>query len=514
MARGRQAVVRARPVTAAVIEITAEGAPVRPDPLRDNGVRPMNDTPRDAAPRAAPFLVCGMGHVGFRIVELLTRLGEPVVVVTRETRGEWMRAAAAAGATVVTGDARDTELLRASGLGEARALLAVTDRDPVNLEIALDAKRLRPDLPVVARLFDQNLAQQLEATHGVRRALSVSALAAPAFAGAALGESVLASFASGGKLDVVVRESGRLLVLEEHEARARLESRRDARPTERRPLSSGLARVWSSAPLGLRYVFAALIGLTALSVFVFSWGMDLSLVDAFYFVVTTVTTVGYGDITPLKASPALKLFGCLVMVLGSATLATLTSILTAFVVTERFERLLGRGRVPASGHVVVVGYGNVGSRTAAELVRAGVAAVAVDADAGAASARTVGARTAVVIGDARRPGVLEDAHIATARAVVAVTGDDAVNLGVALLARKLNPGIRTVLRLFDAGLAAKVQAGLDVDVAMGAARVAAPMFVAAALEEGVEAAVVEGGALHVLLRTDTGLSWSRRPLAP
>ena len=29
--------------------------------------------------------------------------------------------------------------------------------------------------------------------------------------------------------------------------------------------------------------------------------MDLSLVDAFYFVVTTVTTVGYGDITPLKA---------------------------------------------------------------------------------------------------------------------------------------------------------------------------------------------------------------------
>jgi Trk K+ transport system NAD-binding subunit len=468
---------------------------------------------RDPAP--GPFVVCGMGHVGFRIVELLARLGERVVVVTQETRSEWMRAASASGATVVMGDARDPELLKAAGLMEARALLAVTDRDPINLEIALDARRLRPDLPVVARLFDQNLAQQLEATHGVRRALSVSALAAPAFAGAALGESVLASFSSQGKLNVVVRgEDGELLVLEEREARARLESRSNAPlATRRRPVSSGLARVWKSAPLGLRWVFAALIGLTALSVFVFSWGMDLSLVDAFYFVVTTVTTVGYGDITPLRASPALKLFGCLLMVLGSATLATLTSILTAFVVTERFERLLGRGRVPASGHVVVVGLGNVGSRTMAELGRAGIATVAVDLDPAAAGARGDGAHAAVVTGDARRFAVLEEAHVATARAVVAVTGDDAVNLGVALLARKLNPKIRTVVRLFDAGLAEKVQAGLDVDVAMGAARVAAPMFVASALEDGVEAAVVSDGALHVLRRGDAGLAWSRRPLA-
>jgi len=97
--------------------------------------------------------------------------------------------------------------------------------------------------------------------------------------------------------------------------------------------------------------------------------MDLSLVDAFYFVGTTVTTVGYGDITPLKASPALKLYAVLLMLFGSATLATLTSILTAFVVTERFEKLLGRRRVPSEGHVVVVGLGNVGNRTLAGLAR-------------------------------------------------------------------------------------------------------------------------------------------------
>ncbi|MCM3875501.1 MAG: NAD-binding protein, partial [Thermoanaerobaculia bacterium] len=185
----------------------------------------MNGTPVSAPPAAppgAPVLVCGLGHVGIRVVELLGRLGERAVVITQDTRPEWRRAAEVAGATVVTGDARDVDLLRASGLMQARALLAVTDRDPVNLEIALDASRERPDLPIVARLFDQNLAQQLEACHGVRRALSVSALAAPAFAGAALGESGLASFTLDGKLDVVVREGEDLLVFEEREAIERL----------------------------------------------------------------------------------------------------------------------------------------------------------------------------------------------------------------------------------------------------------------------------------------------------
>ncbi len=469
----------------------------------------MPDT-SGAAPGAGPILVCGMGHVGFRIVELLLRLGERVVVLTKETRADWRRAVEAAGGRLVPGDARDPGRLAEAGLAEARVLLAVTDRDPVNLEIALDARRARPDLPVVVRLFDQTLAQELEATHGVRRALSVSALAAPAFAGAALGESVLASFASGGKLDVVVKEGGKLVVLEESEARARVATR-GRPPAARRSVLAGLGRVWKSAPLGLRAVFGALLVLTAVSVFVFSWAMDLPLVDALYFVVTTVTTVGYGDITPLRASPALKIYGSLLMVFGSATLATLTSILTAFVVTERFERLLGRGRVPAAGHVVVVGLGSVGTRTAAELHRAGVPVAAVEIDPAVAT-RASAARTPVVVGDARQPGVLDGARVAAARAVVVVTGDDAVNLGVALLARKLNPGIRTVVRLFDAGLAEKVQAGLDVDLAMGAARVAAPMFVATALADGVEAAVVDGGALHVLTRGDAGLAWSRREL--
>src|SRR5438105_24377 len=97
-------------------------------------------------------IVCGLGHVGFRIVELLARLGERFAVVAGETRSEWIEALRGWGALIVTGDARDTRRLAEAGLAEARALVAATNHDVVNVEIALDARAQRPDLALVARL--------------------------------------------------------------------------------------------------------------------------------------------------------------------------------------------------------------------------------------------------------------------------------------------------------------------------------------------------------------------------
>ena len=109
------------------------------------------------------FVVCGMGQVGYRVVQLLLRLGESVTVVTVQPRPEWIEAIRAGGATVHLGDARDRDRLLAAGLLEARALLALTSQDLVNIEVALDARQLRADLPVVIRVFDPTLAQQLDA---------------------------------------------------------------------------------------------------------------------------------------------------------------------------------------------------------------------------------------------------------------------------------------------------------------------------------------------------------------
>ena len=103
---------------------------------------------------AGPFLVCGLGNVGLRVVELLCAAGLPAVVLTREATAERTRLAGAAGARVVFGDARDDAALLGAGLASARALLLLTSHDVTNVAIALDAQRLAPEVPIVVRLFD------------------------------------------------------------------------------------------------------------------------------------------------------------------------------------------------------------------------------------------------------------------------------------------------------------------------------------------------------------------------
>ncbi len=502
----------------------------------------------------APILVCGMGHVGFRVVEHLHGLGEPVVVVTREVRSEWRAWAERAGIRIVEGDARDETLLLAAGLARAAALLVVTDHDVTNIEIALDAVRLRPGLPIVLRIFDERLARQLETSFEVRHAAAVSSLAAPAFAAAALGSRVLSSFvvddeafvigerivASDGPLTGLTtaasEETLGLTVLDrsaegEHTplvagervtlvgaraswARLEAPARAFAAPPGRartglRAALRFVPRMWRQAPPALRAVFLTLNALTVLSIFVFRVAMKLSLVDAAYYVVTTVSTTGYGDITPLREAPWIKLFACGVMILGSATMATLFSMVTDFVVSERFRLVLGRQGVPERGHVAVVGLGNVGYRTIQQLRRAGVPMVAVERAADSEFVAAVQAHTPVIAGDARSKSLLSEAGIERASAIVAVTGDDATNLAVALLAREMNPSIRTVVRLFDAGFAEKVESSGVVDRAMGASRLAAPMFAASALMAGVRAAVARDGDLIAVVERPSG-EWAGR----
>ena len=74
-----------------------------------------------------------------------------------------------------------------AGISRADAVLAVTDDEAVNLEIALVAKDANPSVRVVARVFDHDLASRVERRLQLGATRSVSMLAAPAFAAVALG---------------------------------------------------------------------------------------------------------------------------------------------------------------------------------------------------------------------------------------------------------------------------------------------------------------------------------------
>ena len=76
-------------------------------------------------------------------------------------------------------------------------MLALSESDLENLRGAVAARDLAPTVPVVLRAFDPLLADQLEQGWNVRRAYSVSALAAPAFVAAACGDAVLETLRLG-----------------------------------------------------------------------------------------------------------------------------------------------------------------------------------------------------------------------------------------------------------------------------------------------------------------------------
>ncbi len=118
-----------------------------------------------------------------------------------------------------------------------------------------------------------------------------------------------------------------------------------------------LATAWTGASTGLKAVFGVLVALMCTSVLVFRYGMGLSLIDAVYFMVTTLTTTGYGDITVRNEATWLKVYCSLMMLLGSATIATVYSLITDWIVTARVRELLGRQPVPDDGHVIVAGLG-------------------------------------------------------------------------------------------------------------------------------------------------------------
>ncbi len=149
-------------------------------------------------------VVCGLGTVGFRVVEELLALDEQVYVIERNADGEFIPRARELGVEVLVGDARTENYMRSLNIERARAVIIVTDDDLANLEIAMDVRELRTDVPIIVRLFDQRLAQKVRQTMGIQVSLSTSMVAAPLFTSAALDSHVVGTHRVGGKLLLVV----------------------------------------------------------------------------------------------------------------------------------------------------------------------------------------------------------------------------------------------------------------------------------------------------------------------
>ena len=174
----------------------------------------------------------------------------------------------------------------------------------------------------------------------------------------------------------------------------------------------------------------------------------IDLFRALYMTVITISTVGYGDITP--KTPGGRLFTIGIIVTGAILVASFVGTgVQALVDGEWREHLsrIWRKRMldKLNQHVIVCGYGRVGRHTVQELERERIPYVVVDMNADRIAELRDQDRVAVV-GDATEEALLKEVGIDRARALISALSQDALNVFTVLTARSLNPNVMIIAR--------------------------------------------------------------------
>jgi len=130
-------------------------------------------------------IVCGLGKVSLKIVHWILELDEEVVIIEQRRDNPYLDVVRSWGVPVVIADARRPEVLEEVGIKYAESIVPGTNDDLTNLSIALQARRLVPNIKVVLRMFDTEMAENVQAGFDIHTTFSIPEIAAPVFAAAA-----------------------------------------------------------------------------------------------------------------------------------------------------------------------------------------------------------------------------------------------------------------------------------------------------------------------------------------
>jgi voltage-gated potassium channel len=193
-----------------------------------------------------------------------------------------------------------------------------------------------------------------------------------------------------------------------------------------------------------------------------------SVFDAFYMTLTTVTTVGSGELHPL--SHVGRMFNAGLILVGVITLLLAVGAMTQTIVelelTHFFDKRKVKGMISKlEGHIIVCGFGRVGQGAADELGQAGVPFVVVDMDEDRVE-RAMRAGMLGVVADVSADETLLEIGINRARGLIATLATDADNLFLVMTAKALNPRLQLSARVNEESSEEKLRrAGADFVIA-------------------------------------------------
>jgi Trk K+ transport system NAD-binding subunit len=458
------------------------------------------------APERRRFVICGADSLAYRLAEeLVNRHNGEVTVIVQSRAGRYgALISRLSGVHVLEADRPHPEAFAEIDLSTVDALALVESNDVANIDAALAAHEINPNLRMVVRMFNSSLGAGV-AELPYCTVVSDGALAAPAFVAAALGDvtSIVSirddtmhvarrcdlpantslvcglAVAEGHVIPELIpasQEQADIVLV--HAQRSRpLSARRAARLTHRYPIRVLLARIWRR----IRAVLASFLGLllaTAAVLAVFSpslgWWRALH--------TTALVALGSADID--QAAPAIEQIVLTFLTIASFLLIPfLVGAVVDAVVKARLDLAEGTVTRRASGHMVVVGLGAVGTNVIQLLYDEGIDVVAIDKSADARGAQLARQLDLpLIIGDATRQETLLAASVPDCRALLVVTSQDVTNLETALIARAIprtaDGPLPVVLRLFDGEFAARIQRTFHLGTSRSVSYLAVPSFAA------------------------------------
>jgi voltage-gated potassium channel len=144
-------------------------------------------------------IVLGVGHLGLRVTKQLVSMGFETVAIDNSIDPDADTVLNTLGVPLIAADGRLPATLEMAGIRHADALIICTDEDFVNLELTMRARDMNPNIRIVVRMWDDQFAQQIKHFMNVEAVMSASDLAAPAFAGHAVGVEITQTLRIGEK---------------------------------------------------------------------------------------------------------------------------------------------------------------------------------------------------------------------------------------------------------------------------------------------------------------------------
>jgi Trk K+ transport system NAD-binding subunit len=462
-------------------------------------------------------ILVGGDALALRVCEYLCARSDLRVIVVWGHATEFAERVERCGARFVARSPDDEESLRRAGVEQAASIVMLTDDDNITLHVALKARDLNPKIRIVLRQFNRTLGRKIEQNLENCSVISLSAHVAAFYAGTALDyecfhalqfpdiDGPLVGFSRRDPEHIGHGE--RLIIVDEKSERAIVFGRIRPNVSKKAPALPPLFQRWFRSPnifqrlareyaridTLLRVVIAFALTVVLAATLYFAAAANLDWLQAFYFVVTTMTTTGFSD-QPAQAAArpglAVTIF---LMLSGVALTGVFYAVLTTKFTQAQWTATQGLRHVARSGHFVVCGTGNVGSRVIDYLTALGRRVVAVEAHPSHEIVeRARDNHFDLLTGDATQDATLDLCSLAHAEALIALTDSDTNNLEVALGARARNARLPIVMRCQEAEFASAIARHFGIDHTYGTAPLAAPAIAGLARFPGARGRVTIG----------------------